>query len=215
MASAKTVWFKTTHRVDSAFVLNGAMLNLASPLQDDVTPVCLQSAVSQGLTKRKWHNSPTMSILHFPDEWNTREEVALHVSSTPKYRCVTVCPENSNTFSNSCGLSVVFVGFSTFTKEWKVKGTVLVCLGGALCTIVLWMGFKNTEEQLFCQKSFVNTVNKSVSTCTRPGRCGKLQNKNTICFGSTGFYMLVFVLLACKKANLAHLTRTTEHYWEM
>lgn len=48
--------------------------------------------------------------------------------------------------------------------------------------------------------------------CTRLGQCGKLQDKNTICFGSTGFYMLVFVLLACKKANLVYLTQSTEQY---
>lgn len=62
---------------------------------------------------------------------------------------------------------------------------------------------------MFCEKSFVS---EKTSMCTRLGRCGKLQYKNTICFGSTGFYMLVFVLLACKKANLVHLTQTTEQY---
>lgn len=63
----------------------------------------------------------------------------------------------------------------------------------------------------FGWKSFV-TDWMNVSTCTRPGLGGKLQNKNTICVGSTGFYMLVFVFVACKKANL--LTQTTGHYWE-
>lgn len=48
--------------------------------------------------------------------------------------------------------------------------------------------------------------------CTGLGRCGKLHNKNTICFGSTGFHMLVFVLLACKKANPGLLTQLIENY---
>lgn len=93
-------------------------------------------------------------------------------------------------------------------KVWKVKGTVHVCLG-AVSTIVLL--FKPRINNVWV-KVFCDWLNERKYMYKARAGWETAKNKNTICVGSTGFYTLVFVFVACKKANL--LTQTTGHYWE-